>query len=208
VLVVDGDADNRELYRESLVLAGWHVAEATDGRDALVQALAAKPSVVLTELRLPVIDGVALCEILRRDRSTSNVPILVVTSESRASELARAHRAGANAVLVKPSTPDVIVAEIGRLLDTPQDSRSRPRLPSPGDRRLPLVKAHQRIVTTSPETPPAALMCPMCAHPLRYLETFIGGVSQRHPERWDYFDCFRCGRFQFRYRTRKLRHIS
>src|SRR5258708_7504780 len=116
VLVVDADADNRELYRESLTLAGWSVAEASDGREALVQALASKPSLIITEIRLPFIDGVALCEILRRDRLTATVPILVVTGETRAVELARATQAGADAVLLKPSDPDVIVAEMNRLL--------------------------------------------------------------------------------------------
>ena len=66
VLIVDGDIDNRELYRESFAVFGWMVSEAADGRDALVQALIAKPWVVVMELRLPFIDGVSLCEICAR----------------------------------------------------------------------------------------------------------------------------------------------
>jgi CheY-like chemotaxis protein len=118
VLVVDSDAGHRELYRASLTIAGWDVAEAVDGRDALVQALSTWTSLVLTELCLSFIDGVSLCEILRHDQMTLAVPILVVTSETRATELARATWAGASAVLIKPSTPDLIINEMNRLLAT------------------------------------------------------------------------------------------
>jgi CheY-like chemotaxis protein len=208
VLVVDGDSDNRELYRESLTLAGWHVAEACDGREALVLALKSTPWVVVTELRLPLIDGVALCEILRRDRATAAVPILVVTSETRLAELARATRAGADAVLIKPSTPDVVVSELRRLVERPPAADTvAPPLPSPAGRRTILVKAHQRVATTTPPDPPAELNCPICGHRLRYEQTYIGGVNSRHPERWDYFACVTCGQFQYRYRTRKLRQL-
>src|SRR5438477_2704736 len=140
ILIVDADGDNREMYRDSLTLAGWIVAEAADGREALVEALARKPALVITELRLPLIDGISLCEILRRDRATADIPILVVTAETRAVQLARAERAGASAVLVKPSTPDVVVAEIQRLLAMPKSSPA-PVLPVPGSRRTVLLKA-------------------------------------------------------------------
>lgn len=212
MLVVDGDADNRELYRECFALCGWTVTEASDGREALVQALMAKPWVVVTELRIPLIDGVALCEILRQDKLTATVPILVVTSETRPAQLARAERAGANAVLIKPSTPDVVIAETQRLLQiAATKARSTPPRepppPAPVRRRTALVKAHHRHATTMPDVPPISLMCPVCGQALRYLETFVGGVNSRHSERWDYYECARCGRFQYRYRTRKLRHV-
>lgn len=211
VLVVDGDRDNRGLYRDSFTLSGWNVTEAADGREALVQVLLAKPWVIVTELRLPIIDGVALCEILRRDKVTAAVPILVVTSETRPGHLARAQRAGADGVLIKPSTPDIVIAEMCRLIGAAAASRAAPPppvLPTPGTRRTVLVKAHHRHATTTPAEPAITLVCPICEERLRYQETFIGGVSSRHPERWDYYHCAQCGQFQYRYRTRKLRHLS
>src|SRR5580765_52231 len=96
VLVADADAGHREIYRASLTIAGWDVSEAVDGRDALVQALTTRTSLVLTELCLSFIDGVSLCEILRHDQMASAVPILVVTSETCATEIARATWAGAS----------------------------------------------------------------------------------------------------------------
>jgi CheY-like chemotaxis protein len=116
ILVVDAHADTRELYRRSFALAGYDVVEASDGRDALAEALARPPILVVTEIRLPYVDGYALCENLRRDRVTADVPILVVTAEARPVQVDRAQKAGADTVLIKPTTPDTIVDEMRRLL--------------------------------------------------------------------------------------------
>ena len=117
VLVVDADADNRERCRDWLTIAGWAVTQAEDGREALVK-LVTLPSLLLTELRLPIIDGATLCEIVRRNRRMSALPILILTGETRATKIARATRAGADAVLIKPSTPDDVLDEMNRLLAT------------------------------------------------------------------------------------------
>jgi CheY-like chemotaxis protein len=208
-LVVDGDADNRALYRDALTLAGWRVTEASDGREALVQALLVKPWVIITELRLPLIDGISLCEILRRDHVTQAVPIVVVTGESRATELARAEHAGASAFLIKPCTPDVLLAETHRLVQGIKTAAApAAALPTSGTRRTALVKAHHRHATTTPDVPAIDLSCPICNQALKYQETFIGGVSSRQSERWDYYVCLKCGPFQYRQRTRRLRQMS
>jgi CheY-like chemotaxis protein len=208
-LVADGDADNRVLYRDALTFAGWRVTEASDGREALVQAFLVRPWVIVTELRLPLIDGIALCEILRRDRATKAVPILVITGESRATELERAEHAGASAFLIKPCTPDMLLAETHRLVQRAKAvAAAPPALSTPGARRAVLVKAHHRHATTTPEEPAIDLSCPICGQTLKYQETFIGGVSSRQSERWDYYVCVKCGQFQYRHRTRKLRPMS
>src|SRR5262245_1492732 len=114
LLIVDPNVDNRDPYCGALTMAGWNVAEAADGLDALVQLLTTRTSLLLvTELGLPIIDGISLCEIVRRDPMTSAVPILVLTDETRAS---RATQVGSDAVFIKPSTPHLIVNEIRRLL--------------------------------------------------------------------------------------------
>ena len=116
ILVVDPDEDTRSLHGEWFRTSGCDVVEAADGREALAEALARPPALVITETRLPFIDGHALCEILRVDGLTSGVPILVVTSDARAAELTRVRTAGATAVLIKPVTPEQMLAETRRLL--------------------------------------------------------------------------------------------
>jgi CheY-like chemotaxis protein len=204
VLVVDADVDTREMYGEFFARNRWLVTQARDGREALVLALKSSPSIVVTELRLPFIDGLALCRLLRRDRMTRLIPILVVTSETRADYLKHAEQVGANAVLIKPSTPDAVLAAIDRL--TSADAVLE-FVPSSAARRS-LSKAHLRFETSTPADPAPELCCPICTGQLRYEKTFIGGVSRRHPERWDYLTCVRCGQFSYRHRTRNIRRIA
>jgi DNA-binding response OmpR family regulator len=116
ILVVEPDDDTRALYSELLHFVGFEVVEAFDGRDAFLKASTQRPVLVITEMRLPICDGYALCELLRRDSTTQNVPILAVTTETRRDDLERAHTAGADAVLVKPAVPQSVLAEIRRLL--------------------------------------------------------------------------------------------
>jgi two-component system chemotaxis response regulator CheY len=118
ILIVDPDADTRSLYRACVQLAGGDVVEASDGRDALVRALMHPPALVLTEACLPICDGFALCEGLRRDVMTRTVPILVVTKDTGPAVVERSHAAGADATLVKPSL-DAVLNEIRRLLAAP-----------------------------------------------------------------------------------------
>jgi two-component system cell cycle response regulator DivK len=212
VLIVDPDSATRLLYRDSLRHLGYEVVEAADAREALVHALVHPPSVIVTETQLPVFDGYALCDILRRDSTTRAIPIVVVTAESRDAELGRARAAGANSVLVKPAPIEVIVTEIQRLLAP--DARQRPApdtmAPSPpisaARRRKPPAKAHLRCETTTPPIHPPELHCRSCHGVLRYERSYIGGVSIRHPEQWDEFSCT-CGIFEYRHRTRRLRRI-
>jgi two-component system chemotaxis response regulator CheY len=214
VLVADGDASTRSLYRESLTLAGCDVMDAADGREALVKALSLRPMLVITETRLPIVDGYALCEVLRRDSVTRAVPILVVTTETRPTELDRARDAGADGVLIKPVSPDALLKEIQRLLCHPErlgeptTADSAAARSSNEQRRRSLAKTHARFETTTPPAKPPDLVCPSCDTPLVYESSHIGGVSSRHPEQWDHYTCPAfCGTFEYRQRTRKLRRM-
>jgi CheY-like chemotaxis protein len=225
ILVADPDSDARQCYRDALIQVGERLVEAVDGREALVKALVKPPSLVITELELPFIDGAALCKILRQDRTTSRIPIVVVTRVNVATRIERARSAGANVVLLKPAPFAAIRLEMQRLLVDAQDVRRRfeaayaksasevdraARLLARADALLPktLSKAHHRFSTTTPPTPPPALSCPICDQPLTYQSSHVGGVSVLHAEQWDYYSCGKCGPFQFRHRTRKLRHIA
>jgi len=196
ILVVDTDADTRAFYRESLAIAGCDVVEASDGRDALVQALMHAPTLVITEIRLPFIDGYALCEILRRGLTTAHVPILVVTTEARPAQIGRARKAGANVVLIKPTPIEDILNEMRRLVADSTDpgergtatsanaaterDESANRLPR-SEHQTVLSKSFSRLATATPPASPPQLRCSSCAGWLRYERGQIGGVSHRHP---------------------------
>jgi two-component system, cell cycle response regulator DivK len=226
VLICDPDVDTRGLYRESVTHAGWRVDEAEDGRDALAKALARQPALVITETRVPLLDGFTLCELLRRDSLTRQAPILVVTGDAYPLHVLRARAAGADAVLVKPCLPDRLLREMERLLVNSSElrtratelvTRSRERALRSAQRLLELasphpktrVRAHERFVTTTPRVSPPDLRCPTCDRWLLYARSHVGGVNSQNAEQWDYYECpTSCGTFQYRQRTRKLRQIE
>jgi len=216
VLLVEPDEDVRALYRDALRAEGWSVVEAADGRDALTMALVSPPALVITEIRLPMLSGPALCEILHRDYITSTVPIIVVTAEPRAADIDRLDRIGADSILAKPAAPDRLLDEVRRLIAVgrtlPRDhagtSDPAPAPPvSSRTKRIALTKLHQRFATTEPPASPPSLFCPSCDRPLVYEHSDIGGVSSKNGEQWDTFTCASCGRFEYRHRTRKLRQV-
>src|SRR5262249_54402891 len=62
--------------------------------------------------------------------------------------------------------------------------------------------------TTTPMVAPPLLTCPLCRRCLIYRRTCLRRVTRDRVERWDDFDCAGCGQFQYRWRTRKLRHLT
>jgi CheY-like chemotaxis protein len=123
ILIADADEDNRLLYGDILRSRGFRVIEAADGREALRQARTRRPAVVITETRLPLVDGYDLCTLLRRHARTRDSVIVVVTADAFASQVARATESGADAVLVKPCLPLALYREVQRLLDSSRSGR-------------------------------------------------------------------------------------
>jgi two-component system chemotaxis response regulator CheY len=226
ILIVEPDDDTRALFSQALQLAGCDVVEASDGRDALVKALAEPPSVVITETHLPILDGYALCEVLRRDPATRTVPILIVTRETRRTDLERARAAGADAILAKPAPLDVLLNEVLRLLAPFTESHQKPATAraSGAEHQTQLAsvsarskvrpgktqaQAHLRFETTKPRARPPDMVCPSCDRLLVYKCSHIGGVNSGLPEQWDDYVCpASCGTFEYRQRTRKLRRTG
>jgi CheY-like chemotaxis protein len=203
------------MYAAGLALSGWVVDGVTDGREALAKAISYRPAAIVTETRVPRLDGFELCRLLRSDPDTQQIPILVVTGDAEERRLAAAKAAGADRVLFKPCLPDELARAIGATLNTVRDGRSRQVVTAHSAASKLMSSAHsqskryQRSETTAPPSRPPELLCPRCDHPLMYEKSHVGGVSARHSEQWDSYECpSGCGRFQYRQRTRKLREAS
>src|SRR4051794_22174944 len=100
ILVADADADTRSLYREALADLAT-IDEAADGADAVIKALVQPPTLVITEIRLPHLDGYALCTTLRAQVRTRDTKIVMVTASGFETPAGRAAQAAADDVLVK-----------------------------------------------------------------------------------------------------------
>jgi CheY-like chemotaxis protein len=117
VLLVEDDRDGRLLYAEWLRGAGFHVEEAHNGLQALERAFDLRPSLVLTDLDIPGIDGFELTRRLKQDARTCDVPVLAMTGYAAfAAEPDRALRAGCDAVLQKPCSADNLHSSIQSLI--------------------------------------------------------------------------------------------
>ncbi len=117
VLLVDDDRECREMYARFLRAAGYDVAEAHNGNQALSKASEQPPSIVVTDLALPGVDGYHVARALRQQPETGRVPIIAITGYGGFMEdTQRAVAAGCDAVLTKPCLPDKLLEEIERLL--------------------------------------------------------------------------------------------
>jgi CheY-like chemotaxis protein len=223
VLVVDPDNESRGLYAEILSPHAYDILYATDGREALVKVLDHPFALVITETQLPLIDGYALCEEIRSDAAIRATPIMVVTSDARPMALTRALRAGADVVLAKPCSSELLSSQAARLILGAFARSAPPAAPAPepppasdaaaaaaggGAARGIKSRSHKRYDTTEPPVAPPLLRCPACDRTLTYAFSHVGGVSARESEQWDYFTCpGTCGQFRYRQRTRRLQRV-
>jgi two-component system cell cycle response regulator DivK len=114
VLLADDDYDNREMYAGYLRANGFRVAAARDGAQAIRLARQLRPAIIILDVQMPRVDGIAATRTIRRDEKLRDTPILVVTACDP--EEHDAINAGANAVCVKPCMPADLIIVIQRLL--------------------------------------------------------------------------------------------
>ena len=126
VLVVDDFQDNREMYAEFLVFSGFRVIQASNGKEALDQAFANRPDVIIMDLSLPVMDGWEATRRLKADRRTRAIPVVALTGHAMAGHAKGALEAGCDSFVAKPCLPDQLVAEIRKMLSsTRMDAKAR-----------------------------------------------------------------------------------
>ena len=116
VLIVEDQADLRQLYAQELALSGFDVIEAANGADAVTHGCEHVPDVVLMDLSLPVIDGWEATRRLKVDARTSHIPVVALTAHDGSGELQRATRAGCDWFVPKPCQPQDLIEEVRRVL--------------------------------------------------------------------------------------------
>lgn len=106
VLIIDDEPDVRSIARLSLGrVGGMDVVELAGGEGAVVVARSERPDVVLLDLMMPGMDGVATLETLRADPETAAIPVVFVTAKAMPDEIHRLKKLGALDVIVKPFDP-------------------------------------------------------------------------------------------------------
>jgi len=116
ILAVDDSASLRMAIRIALTGAGYTVTEAGDGVEGLTKATATKFDLIVTDLNMPNMDGLAMIRELRKQPAQAGVPIIFLTTESDPEMKNQAKAAGATGWLVKPFVPDQLVKVARKVL--------------------------------------------------------------------------------------------
>jgi two-component system chemotaxis response regulator CheY len=116
ILIVDDAATVRMYHRSILESAGYAVDEAVNGIEALEKALSGSYDLYLVDVNMPKLDGYSFVRELRAHSEIPQAPAVMVSTEAKPSDQAKAYLAGANLYLIKPTRPDVLLGHVRLLL--------------------------------------------------------------------------------------------
>ena len=122
VLIVD-DNDDMRRYLRTLLLDRYYVLEASDGQSGWKLARESVPDLVVSDVMMPVMDGLTFCAKLKADALTSHIPVILLTARSSEQQQAEGLSQGADAYLTKPFSAEVLLAHIASLLANRQKLR-------------------------------------------------------------------------------------
>src|SRR2546428_12580805 len=119
-LLVEDFEDSRFMMRKLLEMAGYRVVEATDGEHAVEEALEERPALILMDLSLPRLDGLAASRNIRKQKGLGKVPIVAVSAHDYPESRQEALDAGCNEYVAKPIDFDQLSSLLERFV-TKQD---------------------------------------------------------------------------------------
>lgn len=126
VLVVDDDPALLAMYRDRLFAEGFIVVTATDGQQALAQAIAMKPDILLLDMRMPHVTGLEVLEILKTTKATKDIPVIVLSALGDDNLRQQAMARGAVDYLTKAdTTPAQVVEKVRSVLTAHERSAIR-----------------------------------------------------------------------------------
>lgn len=115
-LIVDDSTSIRQMVAFTLTEAGFLVIEAGNGQDAANKVAGRKVDIVITDLNMPVMDGIGLIRTLRATTENRFTPILMLTTESQAAKKLEGKAAGATGWIVKPFHPTRLLEVIAKVV--------------------------------------------------------------------------------------------
>ena len=116
ILIVEDEADIRELVRYHLDQEGYAVDEADSGEKALERAAATRPALIILDLMLPGTDGLEVCRRLRTDNTLREVPVIMLTAKGTEVDRILGLELGADDYITKPFSPRELVARVRAVL--------------------------------------------------------------------------------------------
>ncbi len=116
ILLVDDEPDLVQMVSVRLTAAGYEVAKAYDGQEALAKVKEVHPDLIILDLMLPKLDGYKVCRLLKFDERTRPIPILIFTARAQVEDVTLATECGADAYITKPFEAKMLLGKIQELL--------------------------------------------------------------------------------------------
>lgn len=115
-LIVDDSVSMRQMVAFTLRQGGFEVVEGEHGQDALGKLKGKRFDIIITDLNMPVMDGITFIKNVREQKEFKLVPILMLTTESQASKKEQGKAAGATGWITKPFDPEKLMATVSKVL--------------------------------------------------------------------------------------------
>ena len=119
ILIVDDNADMRH-YLRTLLASRFYVLEAPDGQSGLQLARESVPDIIISDVMMPIMDGLQFCKSLKEDFITSHIPVILLTARSTDTQQMEGYDHGADAYMTKPFRADLLISRIDNLLRSRQ----------------------------------------------------------------------------------------
>lgn len=116
ILVVDDSLSIRKMVQYVLQSKGYHTTTAVDGQEALEKLAKHRYQLIVLDINMPRLDGFALLERLKADSDLSGIPVIMLTTEDRASDMEKARNLGASDYLIKPFKSSDLVEHVRKEL--------------------------------------------------------------------------------------------
>ena len=167
VLIVDDNTDMRA-YLRTLLLDRYYVIEAADGQSGLKLAVESVPDIVVSDVMMPVMDGLTFCSRLKQHEATSHIPVLLLTARSSEQQYIEGMQTGADMYMTKPFSADLLVANIASLLANRQKLRQLFKTQNLSS-ALPTANQHSTLNTQQPTS---------TSPDRRFLDTFLKAMEK------------------------------
>jgi CheY-like chemotaxis protein len=116
ILVVDDEPYMRRLMQHHLARAGYALTYAVNGREAVEMAGRDLPALIIMDVMMPEMDGLTALKQLKADKTTRQIPVIILTASAQALTRQESEASGATLFLTKPFSPTLLMADIKRLL--------------------------------------------------------------------------------------------
>ncbi len=116
ILLIDDEPFVLQMMSRALTQAGFEVVTAQGGLDGIKRARQVQPPIVLTDLTMPTVDGLGVCQYLKNDPELKKIYVVVVTARTREEDRQRAAQAGADEYLTKPFGINALAAHLHEVL--------------------------------------------------------------------------------------------